>query len=163
MFHLKDDWHPIKVIILQSLNFVLQNRYVKCRPRHCILHYDWFKKPHLKYVNVTFYPFGIVTQILKTVIRQKGETQNWGNKKTKHTKFPKSEYFLPPDTHTYVSESKKCLFLGKFGMLCFLVTSVLRFFFFLITNVLWGSFTWRQLHRLKTIVHWWHKFQNHPC
>ena len=31
--------------------------------------------------------------------------------------FPKNEHFLPPDTHTF----------GKFDMLCFLVTYVLRF------------------------------------
>ena len=42
---------------------------------------------------------------------------------------PKNEHFLPHDTHTYVcvSGDKKCAFSGKFGVLCFLVTSVLRF------------------------------------
>ena len=37
--------------------------------------------------------------------------------------------FLTPWSHTYVclSGGKKCLFFGKFGVLCFLVTSVLRF------------------------------------
>ena len=37
--------------------------------------------------------------------------------------------FLPPDTHTYVciSGGKKCSFFGKFGVLCFLETPVLRF------------------------------------
>ena len=45
--------------------------------------------------------------------------------------FLKSEHFLPSDTGTYVCvlEDKKCLFFGKFGMLCILVTSVLRLFF----------------------------------
>ena len=38
--------------------------------------------------------------------------------------FPKNEHFLPPDKHTYVR--KKCFF-GKFGVLCFLETFVLRF------------------------------------
>ena len=64
-----------------------------------------------------------------SVIRQKGESQNGGNKKTKHANFPKNERFLRPDSHTYVCESggKKCSFFGKFGVLCFLVTFVLRF------------------------------------
>ena len=39
--------------------------------------------------------------------------------------FPKNEHFLPPDTHTL--GGKKCSFFGKFGMLCFLETTVLRF------------------------------------
>ena len=34
------------------------------------------------------------------VIKQKGKSQNGGNKKTKHAKFSKKpEHFLPPDTH----------------------------------------------------------------
>ena len=43
--------------------------------------------------------------------------------------FPKNKRSLPPDTHTYVcvSGGKKRSFLGKFGVLCILVTSVLRF------------------------------------
>ena len=43
--------------------------------------------------------------------------------------FPKNEHFLPLDMQTYVCVSwgKKCSFFGKFGVLCFLETSVLRF------------------------------------
>ena len=41
-----------------------------------------------------------------SVIRQKGESQNWCFKKTKHA---------------------KCSFFGKFGMFCFLETPALRF------------------------------------
>ena len=39
------------------------------------------------------------------------------------------EYFLPPDTYTNVcvSGGKKCSFFGKFGLLCFLETHLLRF------------------------------------
>ena len=49
--------------------------------------------------------------------------------KTKHAKFSEAEHFLPPDTHTYVcvSGGKKCSLVGKFGVLCFLETPVLRF------------------------------------
>ena len=50
-------------------------------------------------------------------------------KKTKHAKFPEKQIFLPSDLHTEVcvSGSKKSWLLGKFGVLCFLVTPVLRF------------------------------------
>ena len=41
--------------------------------------------------------------------------------------FPKNEHFLPPDTHMCVSGVKKCSSFGKFGVLCFLVTPVLKF------------------------------------
>ena len=70
-----------------------------------------------------------------SLIRQKGESQNGGNKKTKHTKFSEKkknpEHFLPLDTHTYVfvSGSKKCSFLGKLGVLYFPVTFVFKFAF----------------------------------
>ena len=39
---------------------------------------------------------------ISSVIRQKGESQNWRFKKTKHAKFFENEHFLTPDTHTYV-------------------------------------------------------------
>ena len=43
--------------------------------------------------------------------------------------LPKNEHFLSSDTHTYAyaSEGEKCSFSGKFGVLCFLETPVLRF------------------------------------
>ena len=61
------------------------------------------------------------------VIRQKDESQNDCFKKTKHAQFPKNKNFLPPDTHTCVSGGKKCLFFGKFDLLSFLKTPILRF------------------------------------
>ena len=48
-----------------------------------------------------------------SVIRQKGEYQNGYCKKTKHAKFSEKRTFF-----------QKCLFFGKLGALCFLVTSV---------------------------------------
>ena len=62
--------------------------------------------------------FALLRTNLKTGVSRKQSTPN----------FPKSKHFLPPDTHTYVciSGGKKCLFFGKFGMLCFLETPVLR-------------------------------------
>ena len=52
------------------------------------------------------------------MIRQKGESQNGGKKKTKQAKFSENKHFLPAHTHTYacISEGKKCLFFGKFGV-----------------------------------------------
>ena len=63
------------------------------------------------------------------VIRQTGECQNGGNKKTKHAKFFEKRTFLTPNTHTYVcvSGGKKIPYFGKLNVLCFLITSVLRF------------------------------------
>ena len=49
-------------------------------------------------------------------MRHKGESQNGSNKKTKHAKFSEKRTFL-----------KKCSLFIKFGLLCFLVTPVLRF------------------------------------
>ena len=56
-------------------------------------------------------------RIIMSVIRQKGESQNGYFKKKKHS-----------DTHTYlcISEGKKFQFFGKFCVLCFLETPVLR-------------------------------------
>ena len=63
------------------------------------------------------------------LIRQKGKSQNGCYKETKYTKFSEKHTFLPSDTHACacVSVGKKCLFFGKFGVLCFLVTPDLRF------------------------------------
>ena len=72
-----------------------------------------------------------------SVIRQKGESQIGGSKKARQI-FRKNERFLHPDTHrsVFISGGKKCLFFGKFGELCFLVTSFLRLtiLLFLSTN-----------------------------
>ena len=56
-----------------------------------------------------------------SVIRQKCESQNGCFKKTKHAKCSEKRTYL------CVSGGKKCSFFGKFGMLCFLKTPVLRF------------------------------------
>ena len=58
--------------------------------------------------------------------------KRWTSKRRLQARdFSKIEHFLPPDTHTCVcvSEGQKCAFFGKFGVLCFLVSSVLRFAF----------------------------------
>ena len=76
--------------------------------------------------------FYLFLKILNSLeIRQKGESQNRCFKKKKQSapNFSKKQYFLPPDTHLYVCVSgvKKCSFFGKFGVLCFLETPILRF------------------------------------
>ena len=58
--------------------------------------------------------------VYSSAIRQKGESQNRGNKKTKHSKFSEKLLFLTPwDTCVYVSWGKKCFFFGKFGVFFF--------------------------------------------
>ena len=64
------------------------------------------------------------------IIRQKSESQNECFKKTKHAKFSEKRTFITPWyplTYVCVSGCKKCLFFGKFSVLCFLETSDLRF------------------------------------
>ena len=53
---------------------------------------------------------------LQQLHRQKGESQNGGNKNTKHAEFSEKRTFFTPDTHTYVyiSGAKKRSFFGKF-------------------------------------------------
>ena len=53
---------------------------------------------------------------LKTHVTRRQNTPN----------VPKNNYFLPHNTHTYQG-GKKCSFSRNFGVLCFLVTPVLRF------------------------------------
>ena len=59
-----------------------------------------------------------------SVIRQKGESQNGCFKKTKHAKFSEKTNISYPLIRT---GGKKCSFFGKFDVLCFLETPVLRF------------------------------------
>ena len=64
-----------------------------------------------------------------SAIRQKNVSQSGYFKKTKHGKFSEKRTFLTPDRYKYVrvSGGMKCSFFGKFGVLCFLETPVLRF------------------------------------
>ena len=63
------------------------------------------------------------------VITQKTNLRTGVTRKQSTPNFTKNEQILTPHTHTSVSISgdKKWLFFGKFGVLCFLVTPVLRF------------------------------------
>ena len=62
-----------------------------------------------------------------SVIRQKGESQNGSFKKANTSKLSKNKHFLTFLTCVCVSEGKKCLLFGNFGVLWFLETPVLRF------------------------------------
>ena len=66
-------------------------------------------------------------EIYSSVIREKGESQNGGNKQKKHAESFKNGYFSTPWYARTGAGCKKCLFFGKFGVLCFIVTSVLIF------------------------------------
>ena len=59
------------------------------------------------------------------------------SKKQSPPNFSENQHFLPPDTHTYVcvSGGNKCSFFGKFGVLCFLETPVLKFPFGLLPAI----------------------------
>ena len=64
-----------------------------------------------------------------SIIRQKYESLNGVTRKQSTPHFPKNEHFLPSNTHKCVCVlgGKKCWFFGKFDVLCFLVTPVLRY------------------------------------
>ena len=67
---------------------------------------------------------------LKTSNKAKGGISKQKQQESKACKnCPKNKHFLPANMHMYVcvSEYKKCSFFGIFGVLCFLVTYVLRF------------------------------------
>ena len=78
---------------------------------------------------ITNFHFNINFNVNSSAIRQTANLKTEVRRKQSMPFFPKNEHFLPLDTHTYVcvSGSMKCLFFGKFGVLCFLLTSVFRF------------------------------------
>ena len=45
-----------------------------------------------------------------SIISQKGESQDWGNKKMKYAKFSENEYFSPSDKHTLPSDKHTLVF-----------------------------------------------------
>ena len=80
-----------------------------------------------------------------SVLKQKGECQSGGNKKTKRVIYSKKWTFLYPwyadvRVHLFVSRGKKCLFFGKYDVFCFLVNSVFRFALFDLIPTRYESF-----------------------
>ena len=105
--------------MLWYLYSVQNNIKVKIRFLKVQMAFDDFILIQLLQENVRIFQpilteFHVNQRSISSVIRQKGESQNGGYKKTKHVKF---------------SEKLKFPFFGKFGVLCFLVTPVLRFAF----------------------------------
>ena len=72
------------------------------------------------------------TTLNSSVIRQKAKSKNGGNKKTKHSKLSEKTNIPKPLIRTRPGAYqgvKNVYFFGKIDVLCFLVTSVLRFVF----------------------------------
>ena len=69
--------------------------------------------------------FSTLRENISSVITQTGESQNGGNKKTKHPEFYEKRKFFIPITHMYacISGGKKYSFFGKY------FNSVLRLLF----------------------------------
>ena len=81
---------------------------------------SWLQHLTLKYLCKLFRFFFQIYNL--SALRWKGESQNGGNKKTKHAKLSeKTNNFFPSNTHVCVSGDKKCSFFRKFCVLCFLV------------------------------------------
>ena len=80
-------------------------------------------KKMIKIKEISKNPYDLI-RANSMVIRQKGESQKECYKETKQLKFSKKRTFL---TCVCVSVGEKSLFSGKFGVLCFLVTLLLRF------------------------------------
>ena len=103
-----------------------------------------FRKTNISYVVISTRTCVLSTPLtftlnlglrMSSARRQKGISRNEVNKKKKKKKkqsaqkFLKNRIFLTPEyAHVVrVSGGKKCSFFWKFGVLCFIVTYVLRF------------------------------------
>ena len=80
------------------------------------------------------------------MIRQKGKSQNGCFKKMGLSAASLCKYVWP--FSLYVSGGKKCSFLGKFGVLCFLETSVLRFVLLLYYQRIYSCWLWTDIWQL---------------
>ena len=94
-------WTDIERFFIQNLNLGKLVLQVKSR---------WIFLKICPRVKLQVLNTNLTTIFNSPVAWQKGESQNGGNKNTKHAKF-----------------SEKRTFFGKFGVLCILVTSILRF------------------------------------
>ena len=124
----------------------IRNAWKRIRPR-CYVVYSAHKRCMSQEAHKSkFYPFQasapstfyywfmLICRIVNTKHQKKESIdKKWDNSRKQSTpNFLKNEHLFPPDTHTCVcvSGGKKCSFFGKFGMLCFRVTPVLRFALF---------------------------------
>ena len=83
--------------------------------------FDKFPNTPLSFIN-SFLVFKLA------IIAESGKQANLKmevTRKQSPSNFPKNEHFLPPTCKC--QEIRNVRFFGKFGVLCFLVTSILRF------------------------------------
>ena len=69
-----------------------------------------------------------------SVVRQKGESQNGGNKKQTTRNFPKNKHFLPPDTHISYQRVRNVRFSKNSACFAFLLPPFWDLPFCLITD-----------------------------
>ena len=84
-----------------------------------------------------------------SLIRLKWESLNGCYRITKHVIFRKTKNkdFLPPNTHTLVCVTgDKCSSFTQFGVLCFLLTPILKFVLLPYYRRTWGSQRHHNLH-----------------
>ena len=91
------------------------------------------------------------------VIRQKRESQNRGDKKTKHAKFYEKRTFLSP----YIPGGKRYSFSGKFACFVFSWPPFGDLPFCLITDE--QQFLWREAVEIKYILHWYGQLPTTMC
>ena len=119
---------------------------------HCYCHFknfifllrNFLKKCNIsvQYTSVFFLRLSYLAPVSlrynSSVMRQRANLKTGVSRKQSTQNFPKNEHFLLPNTDTYVCVSvfKKCLFFGKFGVLCFLETPFWDSPFCLITDEL---------------------------
>ena len=107
------DLSQLMIAILIHFHFLIQGRILAekyrckqtCKVRKVLRHrwsYNYGKKvKDIKMFNQKSpFIFGW-TLYNSSVIRQRGESQNGGNKKTNHAKLSEKRIFLPRDTHTF--------------------------------------------------------------
>ena len=103
-------------------NLEILNRYGMCYKMLDIL-LDKSCDPGINFFQHDMNIQNLNKPYISSVIRQKGESQNGCLKKTKHAKFSEKMTI----SYSLCTGGKKCPFFGKFGVLCFLQTPVLRF------------------------------------
>ena len=109
---------------------MVPNTPLKCNTKvlYSVLHFENLKLLILKKNSRRLLLLKLTLYLISSVIRQKGESQNGCFKKTKHAKCLEKRTSLTPwYAHVRVrSGGKKSSFFGKFGVLYFLETPVLR-------------------------------------
>ena len=97
------------------------------------------------------HPFTNIETLISSTIRHKGKYQNGCYKKRKHVKFSEKRTFLTPwyaNVRVRI-RGRKCSFFGKFSVLWFLVTPVLRV-------ALLSYYQWFAVLRLRWLLHIFH-------